>query len=248
MEILNMNGLIGYTGFVGSNLLDQLSQPLELFNSTNISEIDNKHFENLYCCGLPGAKWLANRNSNNDLKNVLDLEIHLNTVTCDNFFLVSSQDCNSTMTSDETFSCLPPTAYGKNRLSFEGFCTDHFTNVYILRIGSLFGKNLKKNVIYDLLNKHYLENIQYDYTLQLYNLDNLLEDFNYMVANDIHLINRFSEPVKLTEIINIFNSCGYDYHFNLHLREDISYKNKGLLLPKEQLLLELKKFITEYHT
>ena len=243
-----MNGLIGYTGFVGSNLLDQLSQPLELFNSTNISEIDNKHFENLYCCGLPGAKWLANRNPSNDLKNVLELEIHLNTVTCDNFFLVSSQDCNSTMTSDETFSCLPPTAYGKNRLSFEGFCTDHFTNVYILRIGSLFGKNLKKNVIYDLLNKHYLENIRYDYTLQLYNLDNLLEDFNYMVVNDIHLVNRFSEPIKLTEIIDIFNSCGYAYLFDLHLREDISYKNKGSLLPKEQLLSELKKFITEYHT
>ena len=118
MEILNMNGLIGYTGFVGSNLLDQLSQPLELFNSTNISEIDGKHFENLYCCGLPGAKWLANKNPSNDLENVLDLEKHLSTVTCDNFFLVSSQDCNSTMTSDETFSCLPPTAYGKNRLIF----------------------------------------------------------------------------------------------------------------------------------
>ena len=40
-----MNGLIGYTGFVGSNLLDQLSQPLELFNSTNISEIDLTYFD-----------------------------------------------------------------------------------------------------------------------------------------------------------------------------------------------------------
>ena len=62
-----MNALIGYTGFVGGNLL-QYIENCEYYNSSNISHIENKVFDKVYCCGLYGAKWKINNNPGEDLK------------------------------------------------------------------------------------------------------------------------------------------------------------------------------------
>lgn len=244
---MKMDCLIGYTGFVGSNLLDQLNNDnIELFNRSNIKDIHGKHYDKIYCCGVPGVKYIANKNTNEDFKNILELGRDLADVSCNEFFLVSSQDCNSNLSSDELFTGFPPTAYGKNRLWFENCIRDLFSNVRIIRIGSLFGNNLRKNVIYDLLNNNYIEGITADYTMQLYNLDRLLSDFEFMSKFDIRLMNRFSEPVLLSEVIDIFNRNGYKYKISVPYREDKSYKNKGSLLPRDILLQELEDFIKRY--
>ena len=62
-----MNALVGYTGFVGSNLL-QFFKFDELYNSKNFYEAKNKHFETIFFCGVPAIKWLANKNPEEDNK------------------------------------------------------------------------------------------------------------------------------------------------------------------------------------
>ena len=51
--------LIGYTGFVGSNLLRQ--RPFDAcFNSSNIDQIAGRSFDLVVCCGARAEKWKAN--------------------------------------------------------------------------------------------------------------------------------------------------------------------------------------------
>ena len=52
--------LIGYTGFIGSNLARQYDFT-EFFRSTNIREIEGRAYDLLVCAGISAAKWLANR-------------------------------------------------------------------------------------------------------------------------------------------------------------------------------------------
>lgn len=241
-----MDALIGFNGFVGSTLLSQLPNEPEKYNSSNLEDIEFKTFDNLYICCPTGSKYYVNEHSYQDYMNMRDILRLLATVNCNDCYLVSSQDCNSTLYSDETFICYPFTEYGKNRLFFEDAIRDLFENHHVMRIGCLFGKGLKKNIIFDLLNHNYLENIKSDFAYQLYNMDYLYKDMQIMKQLDIHLWNRFSEPVYISEIIKLFNECGYDYHFDLPLDDDLSYRNKGSLIKKSAIMSELKDFILNY--
>ena len=59
------NALVGYTGFVGSNLLKQ--HPFQhLYNSKNISDIAGKSFDLLVFSGAQAVKWWANQNPEED--------------------------------------------------------------------------------------------------------------------------------------------------------------------------------------
>lgn len=239
------NALLGYTGFVGSNLYDQLDKEgLECYNSKNFSDLKG-HFDNVYCCCVPGVKYIANAKPLEDLQNILKILTKLKEITCDNFFLVSSQDCNANTFSNENFFDIPPTKYGTHRLIFEKYCQDFF-NCYTLRIGCLFGNNLRKNIIYDLMIGHFLENIKEDYTMQLYCLDNLKHDFEMLKTRDIRVLNRFSEPVWISDIINVFNKCGYNYSFNLKKNIDKCYNNTGMLYSSEYQLSLLEEFIWKF--
>jgi len=241
---MNRDAILGYTGFVGSNLSEQIPG-CDGYNSKNLTAIVGRHYQNVYCCCVPGVKYLANRDPGSDLANIRRILKVLKSVKCENFFLASSQDCNSTLSSDEKFTVPPPTEYGKNRLYFENEVRKMF-NVYTIRLGCIFGAGLKKNIVYDLLNSHYTENITEDFTLQIYSLKNLKSDFNRLYVSDTHLANIFSEPVWVSEIVRVFNECGYEYSFHLRKNESKCYSNAGILYPKEYQLKLLKEFVNEY--
>lgn len=139
-----MDALIGFNGFVGSTLLSQLPNEPEKYNSSNLEDIEFKTFDNLYICCPTGSKYYVNEHSYQDYMNMRDILRLLATVNCNDCYLVSSQDCNSTLYSDETFTCYPFTEYGKNRLFFEDAIRDLFENHHVMRIGCLFGKGLKR--------------------------------------------------------------------------------------------------------
>ena len=54
------SGLVGYTGYVGTNLFRQKSFTF-LYNSKNIDDIKGIDFYLLICSGAPGIKWIANK-------------------------------------------------------------------------------------------------------------------------------------------------------------------------------------------
>jgi hypothetical protein len=83
--------LIGYTGFVGGTLLRHA--PFQgLYRSTNIEEIRGKSFDQVFCAGAPGVKWLANQEPEKDWAGLKRLMEALKEVHTDHFILISTVD------------------------------------------------------------------------------------------------------------------------------------------------------------
>ena len=70
---------------------------------------------------------------------------------------------------------------------------------------ALFGKSLKKNMIYDLLNNNQIENISLYSTFQWYDLNWLKNDIDLIIKHNIKICNLFPEPLSSLEIIHLFN-------------------------------------------
>ena len=61
-----MNALFGYSGLVGSNILN-FKKFDNLYRSTNIEEARDREFDEVYFTSLPGTKWVANADPEKDL-------------------------------------------------------------------------------------------------------------------------------------------------------------------------------------
>lgn len=198
--------LIGYTGFVGSNLLAQRDFDV-LINSKNFHTMEGKHFSEIVCAGVSAVKWKANKNPEEDWAKIQALIDVLNTVSADSFVLISTIDVYSVCKDvDELSDCHNPAhhAYGRHHLAFEDFCRERFPCLTIVRLPGLFGAGLKKNVIYDLLNDNCLEMINPASKFQYYDLGNLTEDIRKAQAAGLDLVNFFTEPIQTQEIIDAF--------------------------------------------
>lgn len=200
------NALIGYTGFVGSNLLNQ--HPFEyLYNSKNIEEIQNKDFCLVVCAGVPSLKWLANKEPANDLANIEKLITNLKKIKAQKFVLISTIDVYASVDGvDENTviatECLSP--YGKHRRMLEEFAVNNFDTL-IIRLPAMFGQGLKKNSLYDLMHGDF-KFINPDSVLQFYNLDYLWADIGKALENNLNVLNLATEPVRLGKIAKeVFN-------------------------------------------
>jgi len=148
------DALIGYSGFVGSNL-DKQKKFDDKYNSSNINSISGKEFDLLVCAGISADKWWANRNEKADFLSIDNLLKIVKTVKVKKFVLISTIDVYSQpvisneLSVDKLESQFP---YGKNRLYAERFIYDNFPGSLIIRLPGLFGNGLKKNFIFDLVN------------------------------------------------------------------------------------------------
>ncbi|ACT08221.1 MULTISPECIES: NAD(P)-dependent oxidoreductase [Dickeya] len=250
-----MNALIGYTGFVGGNLLKQYKFD-DLYNSKNISNIRNKHYNKLFICGVPAVKWWANQHPIEDWENISSLIGILKTVTAEEVVLISTVDVYPNpidLDEDSELSREIGQPYGLHRLKFEDFINHNFTNVYTLRLPGLFGQGLKKNIIYDFLNNNQIEKIDTRSSFQFYCLDLLKADIEKMVENNIRLLNMSVEPIPTADIAKMVLGYSYENITNsLPPRYDIKSKyfslfgkKDGYLYNKQDCLIELEKFIKE---
>jgi hypothetical protein len=148
--------LVGFTGFVGSNLLEQC-QFNNLYNSKNIQQINGEYFDLLVCAGVSAVKWMANQNPADDIKNINNLKYELLNVKVKHFVLISTVDIYDTpikVTEDSVPNVNQQDYYGKHRYALEewvGNC-HNFENVTVIRLPGLFGNNLKKNLVFDIMN------------------------------------------------------------------------------------------------
>lgn len=149
-----MNALIGYTGFVGKNLLNETYD--DFYHSKNIDTIVGKNYNRLVCSGIRAEKFLANQYPQQDLEAIQALIKKLKQVSCNTFVLISTIDVyNNPVGVDETtiIDVANTQPYGANRYYMENFVRHHYENYLIVRLPALFGKGLKKNFIYDMIHK-----------------------------------------------------------------------------------------------
>lgn len=190
--------LIGYTGFVGGQLARQHKFNF-LFNSKNISDIENKEFDLVVCAGAPGAKWLANNNPEQDRKSIDKLIRSLLTISSKFFVLISTVDVYPTpLLVDETMEidAKSQQPYGEHRLQLEEFIKSKFKKHLIVRLPALFGKGLKKNFIFDLIHNQLLSAVHPESSFQFYNIENLWNDIKLLRGKKIQLCNIVSIPLK----------------------------------------------------
>jgi nucleoside-diphosphate-sugar epimerase len=195
------SALIGYTGFVGSNLAAEHNFD-DLFNSSSIGDIEAKSYDLIVSAGARAEKWRINQESEKDLAEIDSLIEHLKTVNTQQFVLISTVDIykNPVDVDEDTridTDGLHP--YGSNRYHLEKFVREQFDGL-VVRLPGLFGMGLKKNVIYDLLNDNNVDRIHHAGSFQYYNLDYVWRDIEIALGANIKLLNIATEPVRADEI------------------------------------------------
>ena len=215
-EYYEKSCLIGYTGFVGINLLKHMSFD-DYYNTTNILTLKNKVYDTIVFCALPGLVWAVNNNPDSDLTLIYNFIELLKTVLCKKFILISTINVYDQLNSMKDESWIPSSiteAYGKHRLYFENYIRSSYNEYHIIRLPALYGLGLEKGIIYDLLQENYLHNLNINDIYQFYDLNDLALDIEKCVKQNISVINLFPEPISVKTLIDecfrhytLDNSC-----------------------------------------
>jgi hypothetical protein len=185
--------LIGSNGTIGSSIL--VNMPFtHVYNSDNITEIQNNKFDLVVIAAPSGNRLTVNKYPEIDLKNVNILINALTHTKINRTILISTVDVIA----------YPNTPYSQHRLQLENFVKMHFDNYHILRPSTLVGRNIKKNVLFDLKNKLFIDKIDSNSIIQWCPLDTLHNEIDYAVDNDIKELNLASEPIANRDIAQEF--------------------------------------------
>lgn len=151
-----MKALVGYTGFVGSNIYDAAGKEIDaVYNSKNIEDAYNMNPDFLIYAGLKSEKYLANNAPEKDMELIYQAEENIRKINPRKLVLISTIDVfrapkgvdeNSTIDTENLH------AYGYNRYQLELWVREKYPDALIIRLPGLFGKNIKKNFIYDFIN------------------------------------------------------------------------------------------------
>jgi len=245
--------LIGHTGFVGSNLLRHYPFD-DLYNSKNSESMAGHSYDLVVCAGVPAEKWKANQDPKADQVVIDRLKKALATMQTRRLILISTVDVYPipvNVNEDSAPDWQAASAYGRHRHQLEEFVAAHF-NALICRLPGLFGKGLKKNMIYDFLHGHQLDKIHADAQFQFYGLDHLWTDLQVAERAQLSVINMATEPVSVGEVAqSVFN-----LEFKNHptgvtpARYAMTSKHAalfggsaGYLQTKARVLSEMKKFV-----
>jgi len=149
-----MNALVGYTGFVGSNIY-AMGDFDGAYNTKNISQSFGTNPELLIYSGLRAEKYLANTNPSKDMELILEAEENIKKINPKKLVLISTVDVfknPNLATEKSSIDTEGLGAYGYNRYLLEEWVRVNYEDATIIRLPGLFGNNIKKNFIYDMIN------------------------------------------------------------------------------------------------
>jgi len=250
------NSIIGYTGFIGKNLIRQ-KKFTNFYNSKNINQIYRNKFNITIICAPHAKKWWANKYPKKDTLIVNNLLKNLKKIKTKKIIFISTIDVyNKKNLQNENSKIIFNEAnfYGSNRLKIEKFIINNFDDYHIVRLPALFGKNLKKNILYDLMNDNNLNKIQIKSKFQWYFVDDLMKDIKKIMKKKIRIVNFFTEPISTTEIINSFfkdkkkfidkKNSGPKYNLKTVYSKIFREKN-GYIRNKNKILKKMKNFLND---
>lgn len=201
-----MNILVGYTGFVGSNINKSFKFD-KLFNSKNIEEAYGLNPDLCVYSGVKAEKYIANSFPEDDLNSIYGAIENIKKINPKRIVLISTVDVLEYPYGDEGATCYSNLPYGKNRRVLEKFVEENFDDYLIVRLPGLYGINLKKNFIYDYKNPvpkllsstKFKELSENDKELCLYYHEN---DKGFYEINDVSLL-------QTQKLINMFKTLGF---------------------------------------
>lgn len=149
-----MKVLVGCTGFVGSNLYEKGAFD-RAYHSKNISEAFGTSPDLLIYAGLRAEKYLANHEPQKDMALIQEAEANIKKIHPKKLVLISTVDVFRTPAGADETSTVDTDglhAYGYHRHQLELWVRQNYPDALIVRLPALFGKNMKKNFIYDYMN------------------------------------------------------------------------------------------------
>ena len=149
-----MNAIVGYTGFVGSNIYAAGAFDAA-YNSKNISEAYGTKPDLLVYAGLRAEKYLANNAPEKDLELIYQAEENISKIDPKKLVLISTIDVFKKPVDVDENSPIDTEGlhpYGYNRYLLELWVRERYPDALIIRLPGLFGMNIKKNFIYDFIN------------------------------------------------------------------------------------------------
>lgn len=146
--------LVGYSGFIGSNLIMQTDFSKQ-YNSRNIDEAFYTQHDLVVYSGVKSEKFLANHEPDKDLNHIMQAIENIKKMKFKKLVLISTVDVYKEPrgVDENTFidtEGLQP--YGKNRYILEKWVMENVQDYHILRLPALFGVNLRKNFIFDMIS------------------------------------------------------------------------------------------------
>ena len=149
-----MKALVGYTGFVGSNIY-AAGDFDAVYNSTNIEEAYGIAPDLLVYAGLRAEKYLANNAPDKDMELIRQAQRNIEKIAPKKLVLISTIDVFKIPQNVDENSIIVTEGlhpYGYDRYQLECWVREKYPDALIVRLPGLFGQNIKKNFIYDYIN------------------------------------------------------------------------------------------------
>ncbi|MEP6851193.1 MAG: NAD-dependent epimerase/dehydratase family protein [bacterium] len=189
--------LIGHTGFVGSNLAAAYTFT-DSFNTSNIADLRGRSYDLVVSAASRADSHRINQHATEDLADIDAYLDVLTSVRTSRLVLISTVCVYpGGITPDETseLSAEGLTPYGANRLHMEQVLARHFDTL-ALRLPQLYGRNLKKGIVFDLLNDYRVEHIQPEVSFQYYDLGRLWSDIGVALSAGLSALNLATPPLS----------------------------------------------------
>lgn len=188
--------LIGYTGFVGSNLLDATGFD-DLYNSQNIGDIAGREYDLVVSAAGRADSHRINQDGAADLAELDALADTIEKARIGKLVLVSTvcvYPWGGAPDEDAPLSADGLTPYGANRLHQEARLTAAFDTLPV-RLPQLYGAHLRKGVVYDLAHDYRVEHIDPALHFQHYDTRRLWADIRTALDAGIPALNVATPPL-----------------------------------------------------
>lgn len=146
--------LVGYTGFVGSNL-DRSAHFDCRVNSRTVQTAYGLKPDLLVYAGVRAEKYLANQEPEKDMRLIRDAIENIKKINPKKLVLISTIDVYKNpvdVDEDSPIDVDNLLPYGRNRYFLEQWCRENIDDCMVVRLPGLYGNNIKKNFIYDYIN------------------------------------------------------------------------------------------------
>lgn len=219
-----MIALIG-NGLIGKRIQSFINID-HVFTSKNINALNNYRFDLIYIAAPSGDRIWADANPAQDIDCVNIIIDYLQKQVTARIILISTGDTQ----------VRPGTAYGGNRLKLENFVKDNFKQYHLVRIPTLIGNDITKNMLYDIKhNTKWKNKINADSMLQWYPLARLKQDLSNLIDTEY---NFGCEPILGWDIINEFVP-----NLELETRQGLIYDLKPYNVSRQEVFDAIREYL-----
>jgi len=207
-----MIALVGYTGFVGSNIYVRASNRIEgVYDIHNVEKAYGLEPDVLVFAALRSDKQLAQRAPYEDYERVLAAQRNIKKINPAKLVLISTTDVyKNPVGVDEENSVFAVGSdkadkagvnpYCLNRYYFEEWARKNYPELLIMRLARPYGLNPKNNFLKDFTDESFMRQIDSKSRYQMYPLSRIWEDIQTALAEKLPVVNMTSQPVSAEEI------------------------------------------------